>query len=460
VSDSGAEPGAPSGTRSFRLRIATGLGDAELEQRLLAGLAGAGYVVAHRCLTADELLEAARQPDTQAVVVASGLHRLSGSSIAALAASGKRLVVLGADRIRALPTNVPLAALPLDADVDALRGALEDATATVGAIDWTAGPTVEPAREPECAGEQDPTLAPVIAVVSGHGSPGRTTLAVNLAAALGASAGSTVLVDADLAGPSVAAHLGLDPTRNLYMLAHAAPETAREWTRAIEQETQPLGRRSGKGVALCGVPKPEMRSGVSPRFFERLLMELSARFQYVVVDTAELSPTAEDAPGLVAVRRAGRVLLVTGADVASLWHTRTALHALASYYRRPADSLALVVNRHDRRHHHRRKEIEWALQAPLAAIVPNDQAGLQRALAAQTAAVLHERSRVARGLLDLAGRVHGGDIVLPPDPERQPHRVGRVLSRLSVNAMLQRGARGGRDKPTEEAVSGSVTVGS
>ena len=34
-----------------------------------------------------------------------------------------------------------------------------------------------------------------------------------------------MLVDSDLSGPSIAAHIDADPTRNIYMLAHAEPET-------------------------------------------------------------------------------------------------------------------------------------------------------------------------------------------------------------------------------------------
>src|SRR5207237_10090599 len=116
----------------------------------------------------------------------------------------------------------------------------------------------EPAAAPEqtAAVEEEPDEPEVehalLAVTSGYGSPGRTTLAVNLAAALGTVA-PTVLVDADLVGPSVAAYLDLDPTRNLYMLAHAEPETVRDWDRALDQELQSLDPRSRQAVALCGL---------------------------------------------------------------------------------------------------------------------------------------------------------------------------------------------------------------
>src|SRR5262249_37296381 len=156
-----------------------------------------------------------------------------------------------------------------------------------------------------------------IVVASGHGAPGRTTVATNLAAALGRTA-PTVLVDADLSGPSVAACLDADPTRNLYMLAHAEPATPREWQRALGQETQPLGAFSPHASVLCGAPKPEMRRGVSERFLVFLLAELRARYRFVVADIGADLHGADTALHRAAVGLADRILLVAAADLVGL----------------------------------------------------------------------------------------------------------------------------------------------
>ena len=62
----------------------------------------------------------------------------------------------------------------------------------------------------------------VIAVVSGKGAPGKTTVAIGLAAALGERGRRVVLVDADLRGGNVGAYLDLDPRRGLFGLAYGA----------------------------------------------------------------------------------------------------------------------------------------------------------------------------------------------------------------------------------------------
>ena len=62
----------------------------------------------------------------------------------------------------------------------------------------------------------------VIAVLSGKGAPGVTTIAIGLAAALGERRRRSVLVDADLRGGNVAAYLDLDPRRGLLALPYGA----------------------------------------------------------------------------------------------------------------------------------------------------------------------------------------------------------------------------------------------
>ena len=57
----------------------------------------------------------------------------------------------------------------------------------------------------------NPDQVPVVAVASGKGGVGKTTVAVNIALALGALGVRVGLVDADLYGPD-AAHMGNGPS--------------------------------------------------------------------------------------------------------------------------------------------------------------------------------------------------------------------------------------------------------
>jgi Flp pilus assembly CpaE family ATPase len=162
-----------------------------------------------------------------------------------------------------------------------------------------------------------------------------------------------------------------------------------------------------------------MRSAVSATFFQRLVEELQQRYRYVVVDVGADLLGSEVAAHRTALALSQQVLLAATPDLVGLWHARNALGLLRDQFRIEADRVALVLNRFNRRYQHGRAEIEWALGVPVAAVLPNDYAAAQRALMAQRPMVLQGRGRAARAFLDLAGRVHGGSINLPPDPEKK-----------------------------------------
>lgn len=81
----------------------------------------------------------------------------------------------------------------------------------VTAVEVTLGARVK-AREKE-KGERLPTVKNVIAVGSGKGGVGKSTVAVNLALALSEAGASVGLLDADLYGPSVPILLGIQDSR-------------------------------------------------------------------------------------------------------------------------------------------------------------------------------------------------------------------------------------------------------
>lgn len=457
------------------LRLAVGLGDAEREQALLPALSEAGnFVIVERCLAADQMLECIRQDCADVVLLAFDLHRLTSSVLAELKRSRVPLVILVPD-----PNQEPWVAWPgvvvsLASDPETLQLSLAAAIR---------GERPKPPRLPdetdtqpilptEIDGSQRAELS-VIALASGHGSPGRTTLAMNLAAALGAVA-PTILVDADISGPSIAAHLDANPTRNLYMLAHTEPETPREWDHALEQETQPLASRSPNALVLCGIPKPEMRTRISVSFFDRLVAELRRRYRYVILDVGADLMGPEATVHRAALGMAQHVLLVASADLVGLWHGRSALDLLQNHLSLTSDHLALVINRHDRRYHHSRTEIEWALGVPTAAVIPYDYRPVQQSLAAQRPLIFHGKSRAGRAILGLADRVHGGHILLPSDPVRRawlrlpdwiPARRPRATWTVSHMTSNQGGHHGDnsvlvgtRGKPIEQRTNGRAHV--
>lgn len=428
--------------RAFPLRLAVGLGHLERERTLLPTLCDGGNVaLVARCLAADELVEQVRPSAVDVALVAADLHRLTDETLVTLRASRVPLVLL-TDR----PGDGPergCTVLPLTATAEAVRAALLAAAGTppprsAPPVESTVAPSETAATEVEGA-----TEASIIAVWSGPGERWRSRLAVEMAGGLGAVE-DTILVDGDLAGPSAHALLDADPTRNLVTLLHADPSTPREWERAIAAEVQPLHPRSRHGAVLCGLPKPELRGAVTVSSFQRLVEALTAHCRNVVLDVGAEVLGEAGAVHRTALRMATRVLLVAAPDLTGLWQAKAAMRLWRDHLHLDDDRLAFVLAGHDPRHHHSRSEIEFALGLPVAAVIPHDHRALQRALAEQRPLVLDDKSRAARALLDLAGRVHGGEIDLPPETSAAPpRRLGFAVPQLRLPLIARAHGRKG-----------------
>lgn len=403
-------------------RVLIGLSDPLHERAFLPELQERGELAVERVLTGAQLLARAQDVAADAVLVASDLPGVTPALLADLLRVGVPAVVIAPDLDAGRWSGCGII-IPTDAPPDRVRSALDAALRGEGLSRRSPALSRNSAEPPDRAPRS--VAHAVIAVASGAGSPGRTTIALGLAAALGIVA-PAILVDADLAGPSLAAHLDADPTRNLFMLAHGDPRTAGDWERALEQETQPLDVRSPHGAILCGVPKPAMRAETTVPLFERAVAELRARYRYTIIDVGADLLGPEAAIHRAALGLADQILLVGSADLVGLARLRAALDLCRAQLGVDPERLALIVNRHDRRHHHRRSEIEWALGRPLAALIPHDHVGIQRALAAQRPLTLAGRSAAGRALLALAERAHDGRIApLPDAPMRQRwwHRI-------------------------------------
>ena len=374
---------------------------------------------------AAEVLERVRATATDAVLLSVELPGFTPTLATDLARSpvGARLILLVADPAATVWHTLDKASvLPLGATPEDVRTAL----ASLALADMGAGRRA--LRQSEAAevaaATQGPPATPdqpfaLLAVVSGAGSPGRSTVALGLAAALGAVA-PTVLVDADLAGPSLAALLDIDPRRNLFQVAYGQPETPEEWDAELARALQPLGPHSPLGQALCGLPTVAMRAGVAPAFFGRVIAALETRFRHVILDLGADLLGTDTALHRVGLNRAGQILLVTTPDLADLLRARATLDALEEQLGIPPERIALIVNRHDRRRHQGHRALEWALGRPIAALLPHDHVGAMRAKVARQSVVLDRRSKAGRALLELAGRVHGGAITPPSRARRRP----------------------------------------
>jgi Flp pilus assembly CpaE family ATPase len=260
----------------------------------------------------------------------------------------------------------------------------------------------------------------VLTVVSGHGAPGRSTLALDLAALLGLVA-HTVLVDADLGAPVLSARVGANSNKNLVTLAHMAPSAPDEWSAALSRDLQPIvPDEAAHGLFLAGLPRPDSR--LQDGFLDGLLGALRARFDYVVVDTG-VQWLDGDQASRVPLQAADALLLVATPDASGMRRARHAVERVRASV--GPVKVGVVVNQHRSRQDYDRSELEWALGEPLSAVLPFDPNACWRAVEHNRPVVVAEpRSSLARAMIPFAERLHGGRIELPRPNlhERRPAR--------------------------------------
>ncbi len=118
----------------------------------------------------------------------------------------KDLVITGSDVAFAIELTTP--ACPLKDQIEAeVRRALAPIGVANIALEWTA--SVRRAS-PRSAEQLVPGVKNVIAVASGKGGVGKSTVSVNLAVALAKSGATVGLLDADITGPNIPMMLGIE----------------------------------------------------------------------------------------------------------------------------------------------------------------------------------------------------------------------------------------------------------
>ncbi|TDS87235.1 AAA family ATPase [Nesterenkonia aurantiaca] len=212
----------------------------------------------------------------------------------------------------------------------------EDSSATPEA---SATPDVPP--EPGGAARRTlPGAAPGITVVWGApGSPGRSTVAVNLAAELVLQGASVLLIDADTFAASLVAQLGLmEETAGLARVCRAA-DLGRLDTAALDAATLSVQISGARLGLLSGLPRAQRWPELRERSLIAVLELVRSHYDHVIIDVA--APVEEDeelsfdtaapqrnAATLTCLRAADRLLVVGAADPVSFPRLVKAVEAL------------------------------------------------------------------------------------------------------------------------------------
>jgi MinD-like ATPase involved in chromosome partitioning or flagellar assembly len=419
------------------LPILTAIADSGWEADVAGELShdGHGVLVVRRCVDLADLLAAAAAGLARAVVLSGDLRRLDRDAVSRLALAKVAVVGLVAAgdetterRLRRLGVShvQPRDATPeaLSAAVHAAVSALATAPAADADPEWA-----DPARELPASPAVDratesprPTTGPgtVVAVWGPAGAPGRSTIAVNLAAELAGLGGSTLLVDADPYGGVVAQLIGvLDEAPGLAAACRLANAGTLELDRLAELA---LVVRPDLRV-LTGITRAERWVELRPAALRIVLDQARSLAAVTVVDCGFcLEQDEELAYDTAAPRRNGATLAVLAAADQVLCVATADPVGLTRYLRALPDCTAAasgisttVVNRlrdsvvgpGDARRQVTRALDRYAGITDVH-VVPDDGAGMDSAIAAgRTLAEAAPKSAARIAIRDLARSVAG-----------------------------------------------------
>jgi MinD-like ATPase involved in chromosome partitioning or flagellar assembly len=205
--------------------VLTAVSDAQWEADLVSALRGSdhGVTVVRRCVDLADLLAAAAAGLARAVVLSADLRRLDRDALVRLAVA--KVAVVGLVAAGDEPAERRLRQLGIEHVLAHDAGPVQVTAAVVAAVaELAATPTrARPARDlgdpasalpdpPEQPATDDDLsagLGRLVAVWGPTGAPGRTTVAVNLAAELAEFGETVLLIDVDTFGGVVAQSLGL-----------------------------------------------------------------------------------------------------------------------------------------------------------------------------------------------------------------------------------------------------------
>ncbi|WP_394253275.1 AAA family ATPase [Arthrobacter pityocampae] len=253
--------------------------------------------VVRRCTELTELVAACQSGLARAVVIAPGAAELTASLVDRLRFTGVAVVALrdrlpgpggpAVDGIEYVEASVEAGVLAaaitravgrFDADPARPQGSLAYA-------DPLGRPDVAAARPIEVTGvTEEPGAGRIVAVWGPPGAPGRTTVALNMAAELAAAGSSVLLVDADTYGASVGASLGLlDESAGLAQACRIADQGRFDGA-ALGRIAVSVAVKGGRLRVLTGITRPDRWPELRPAALSRVLEAGRSLAEVTVVD--------------------------------------------------------------------------------------------------------------------------------------------------------------------------------
>jgi len=199
----------------------------------------------------------------------------------------------------------------------------------------------------------------VIAVYSGRGGAGRTTIAVNLATSLAVAGRRTALVDLNLNFGDASLLLNINAKDTI-------AELAQEKSSFTIEDIKSYSMQHSSGLhILCAPASPEFSEYITARHVEMLLTTMRPYYDFIIVDlNNDMADTT-----LTALENSDDIYLVAHRDISSLRSTKILLNVMTTLQQQ--DKLHLLVNA-DHTSIVNIKDFDRILSLPVAYVLPED----------------------------------------------------------------------------------------
>lgn len=229
----------------------------------------------------------------------------------------------------------------------------------------------------------------IIAIASGKGGVGRTTISANLGIALSELGKSTIIVDASLTTPDLALLFKLE--RSVYTINDVL---------SGEASLPEVLHAGPKGVQIATAAMTlEQIKKVSPERMAEVLRGVPANIDFVIIDV----PGGLRRETIAAIRAAQEVLLVATPDMVSISDCMKA-RLIAEFL--GLTTIGVVLNRVRKDEFEiGSNEIKTVLNLPVLAEIPEDESVREALNKGEPLMVLDPRSRAAKAIMNLAKKL-------------------------------------------------------
>ncbi|MEO7348407.1 MAG: regulator [Terrimesophilobacter sp.] len=302
-----------------------------IEPRIVSDIERHGSRVILRARGSGDVESAVAQGNIDCAVIGAGREHLSSLLLDACDVAGVRVVALAAtDADRRYAADLGLReVLDENASWEQIEGVLSlvtfDDPAPQGLGDRRHDSALRPARVTDA----EPRRGEVIAVWGPAGAPGRTTVAITVAAELAAEGYSVALADADTHSGAIAPSLGLLDEAPGFAAACRLASTNSLTTAELERVSERYSSPHGSFWVLTGIGRPHRWPELSGDRVAATLQACRGWVDYTIVDTgfslesdeeisSDLLAPQRNAATITSLREADRVIAVGAGDPVGL----------------------------------------------------------------------------------------------------------------------------------------------